>query len=196
MWCARCQQHVAAIVGDADGAAVCAECGEAIDAFADLSGVQLARVAPPSRSTRRDQPAEAISPRLPNFAYSRARLEHIGRRLDALGKLAKQDDPPPQDSKCAPANAPQHANLRAWIARLGLFCGLATLTCGIALAVCSLFGDQALLWKVGLPTALVGQTILLAALASQWDDRGQAAAKSPAVTAARGTHRKEIRASV
>lgn len=197
MWCARCQQHVAAIVGDADGAAICADCGEAIDAFADLAGAQLSRVAPASSQTLRcEAPANAISPRLPNFGYSRARLEHIGRRLDALGKLTKQGEPPSQVAKCATRNAPDRAAQRAWIACLGLFCGLSTLTCGIALAVWSLFGDQAMLWKVGLPTALVGQTMLLAALASQWDYRGRPAAKSPVVTATRGTHRKEIRASV
>ncbi len=197
MWCARCQQHVAAIVGDADGAAICADCGEAIDAFADLAGVHLSRVAPASLQTvRRDKPTDVSSSRLPNFGYSRARLEHIGRRLDSLGKLTQQDEPPSLVAKRETTSAPDRAAQRAWIARLGLFCGLSTLTCGIALAVWSLFGDQALLWKVGLPTALVGQTMLLAALASQWDFRGQPAAKSPAVTAARGTHRKEMRASV
>ncbi|MDZ4782663.1 MAG: hypothetical protein SGJ19_20650 [Planctomycetia bacterium] len=196
MWCARCQQHVAAIVGDADGVAVCAECGEAIDAFADLAGVHLTNVTPSTKSTRRDQTAEAISPRLPNFGYSRARLDHIARRLDALGKLAQPDEQASAIAKSATANTPDRSVLRAWIARIGLFCGLSTLTCGIALAVWSLFGDQALLWKVGLPTALVGQTMLLAALASQWEYRGRPSAKSLAVTAARETHRKESRATV
>lgn len=182
MWCSRCAQHVAAIVGDAEGAALCASCGEPLDAFVDLAGAPPEFAASRSASQVRTRPSVGQArPALPAFAYSRARLEHIGRRLDALARLSAVDQAnarrsmaKPPVARTSPVKAPR---LRDAVSKVGLFCGLATLTCGIALSAWSLLGDESLLWRIGLPTALLGQFLLLVVLAGQWnraaDERGE-----------------------
>lgn len=164
MWCTRCERQVAAIVGDSGDCTLCADCGCEIDVFADLATVrtstfraQASRVAESKR--------EAI---LPHLSCSRARLDHIGRRLEALAvqtPAARRRVRVDETVAAAPAPAP--SSLSSWVSGAGLFGGVTALVCGATLAGWSLVSDRAELWNIGLPTALLGQFLLLAALAAQ-----------------------------
>lgn len=192
MWCDRCRQHVAAIVGDSGGGAVCANCGTEVDAFADLMGTSPLHAADlADRIPGTGLAQSTVETELSPLAYSRARLDHIGRRLDALAKLASAtavEKKPP-----APGRRWSTAPIRTWIARVGLFSGLALLSCGIVLAGWSLLGGRASLWDFGLPIALAGQCLLLVALASQWNTRPRPAAEQMSDAVPSGPRRRESR---
>lgn len=164
MWCPRCERQVAAIVGDSGDCTLCAVCGCEIDVFADLASAGI--------STSRAKVARTVSSKqeaiLPHLSCSRARLDHIGRRLEALavhapGPRRRVDHEP--STKAAPVVAP--SRLPGFVAGAGLFGGMTALVCGATLAGWSLVSDRVELWNIGLPTALVGQFLLLAALAAQ-----------------------------
>jgi hypothetical protein len=181
MWCAGCRQNVAAIVGDSGDCTLCAVCGAEIDVFADL--VAIGRDAVTHASSLNRQTAEAIEPGLPYLACSRARLDHIGRRLDALALHAPVARQRRLDNVAAagtPKPTVAHTKRTStWLAGAGLFGGVTALVCGVTLAGWSLASDRAELWNIGLPTALLGQFLLLAALAVQsefWRKPGWASA--------------------
>ncbi len=193
MWCTRCRQHVAAIVGDSDEGAICANCGNEVDAFADLLGDRPAQAVAPQRQAAGNEPSQTTAHvELPQLAHSRARLDQIGRRLDALGKLASTAKVENR-SALVRRRRWDAALLRTWVARVGLFSGLTLFSCGIALAGWSLVGDQVLLWNVGLPTALVGQFLLLVALASQWNLHSQRVAQPAGSVVPRPARRSDSR---
>lgn len=180
MWCARCRRHVAAIVGDSGSSAVCANCGDEVDALADLVGEPPPMAHPATQEIEERAAHSSAQIAVPHFAYSRARLDHIGRRLNALAQVtqtSQADEHAGRRQDVATRDRSPHLRIvRDWIARIGLFSGLVTLSCGAALAGWSLVGGQAQLWDIGLPMMLLGQFLLLVALASQMEFRAVKAA--------------------
>lgn len=156
------------MVGDSGDCTICADCGTEIDALADL------RTSLPVRTmtshAARTQNAPSTVANLPYLACSRARLDHIGRRLESLGRIPHFVPQAKPATVAAPPTSEVVAPLK-WFASIGLFAGVTALVCGATLAGWSLVSDRAELWNIGLPTAMIGQLLLLAALASQWDFR-------------------------
>jgi hypothetical protein len=168
MWCPRCKQHVAALVGESGDCTICADCGTEIDALADLRATLPVRTM--TSHAAGTQNASSTVASLPYLACSRARLDHIGRRLESLGRTPHF---PPQAklATIAPSSTSEVVAPLKWFASVGLFAGVTALVCGATLAGWSLIADRVELWNIGLPTAMIGQFLLLAALASQWDFR-------------------------
>jgi hypothetical protein len=139
-----------------------------IDALADL------RTSLPVRTmtshAARTQNVSSTVASLPYLACSRARLDHISRRLESLGRTP-HFAPPVKPATVVTSPTSEVVAPLKWFASVGLFAGVTALVCGATLAGWSLVNDRTELWNIGLPTAMIGQFLLLAALASQWDFR-------------------------
>ena len=174
MWCKSCRQDVPGLVSPGEKCYCCARCG---------SVLQVGGAA--GNSPTADRPTEAaienaaprITPRYDPWELNE-KLRHIERMLhggqmarptrpDALGRtdaMYRWDSPP--------AAAPNHPvrPQPAWVRMVSwplLALGLGIFACGAALVGLSLVGGRGELWRLGLPTVLAGQFLLLLALLVQ-----------------------------
>lgn len=165
MWCKCCRQDVPGLISPGEKCYCCARCGS----------VLVAEPAPPLASEAEPaagNPVEAGE--MPARRYDpwelNEQLRHIQRMLQpaggsrprAPGAELRWDMPA---GSAGPTSEPARwATLLSWPL---LALGFGTFTCGAALVVLSLLMARSELWRIGLPTILLGQFGLLLALLVQ-----------------------------
>lgn len=196
MWCFQCRQDVPAQPSPTSGELCCPRCSAELRR--EAAGVESAKAAAPEAAP----PGDSAGCRFDSWECDE-QLRHIQRRLHAgrdkqtgaqMQREIARFDPPHlapsswhapkalpkprqrKDRRRKPAAKPTGSLV--WTA---LSVGTMVLVCGAILLLWAVLSDRGELWAIGLPTAIVGQVVLLVGLVLQidrlWRDNRTAAAK-------------------